>query len=101
PLPMTLKPRAPWFQGAQLSCYPDCGAVYTLDLDFTSEARPTVQELRTVFGKDQPVVLSLHGQRTTIFYPPSKIKRWSGAFIADLSRCFDRHSSADPPPGPC
>jgi hypothetical protein len=100
PMPVTLKPRAAELQQAKLARYPEGGAVYILELQFTPEARPTFQELRSVFGKDRRIG-NLHGERGTIFYPTAKGKGWKVAVIAEMSPCFDPHSAANPPPGPC
>jgi hypothetical protein len=99
PMSMVLRPSAPAFQAARLARYPD-GAPYLLEIELNPEARPTIQDLRDIFGEDRPS-RGPHGERTTIFYPPSREKRWSVAVIADLSRCWDPHSAAEPPPGPC
>src|SRR5262245_57560428 len=52
PMSMQLRPSAPAFQTASIARYPD-GAPYLLEIEFTPEARPTIQDLRDIFGADR------------------------------------------------
>jgi hypothetical protein len=104
-LSVELRPRAPWMRQARVSRYPD-GTVYLLEIDLVSEARPTIQDLRGIFGaNERRQNRDLHGERFAIFDPPSnpprKDVRSKVAVIASLPRCRDPHGSADPPPWPC
>jgi hypothetical protein len=99
-MPMKLRPRVPRLRKASLSRYPD-GSIYLFEVAFAPDARPTILELRGIFGTDNLVVPTLHGERESISYPTSMGARWSVAVIADLSCCRDPHSNAEPPPGPC
>jgi hypothetical protein len=100
-LPLKLRPRAPMLQKASLTRSLAGGELYLLRVAIAPEARPTILALRGIFGNDRPVVASLHGERETVFSPPSSGPKWSVAVIASLSPCWDPHSHDAPPPGPC
>jgi hypothetical protein len=86
---------------ARVSRFPP-DTIYTVELELVREARPTMAELGTIFGKRHGSRFrDDHGQRYDVFYPPSKGRRWSVAVIANLLPCFDWHSKGDPPPWPC
>ena len=103
PMPITLRPSAPEIIKAELGRYPAGdrleGVVYLLELGFSREARPTLDELGRVFGEGRPGH-GFHGERFTMFYPLSRSAQWSVAVIASLPSCFDPHSDAVPA-NPC
>ncbi len=93
PMPMELRPAAPIVEKASLARFAD-GSVYVLDIVPRANARPTIAELRRLFGVEDTIP-ALHGEREVIFYPTS-LTHWKVAVIALVSRCFDFHSTEEP-----
>jgi hypothetical protein len=105
PPPAVPRPLAPGIEKARIGRFmgnnPQSGQIYLVTVDLAAGSRPTIAELRSIFGPEHVGALALHGEREAMYYPATTGKGWHAAVIASLSPCFDPHSSAEPPPGPC
>ena len=94
PLPTVIRPRLPGLTAARIFQQPR-GVIATLELDFAPSARPTIEQLRGLFGEDRVVLFHLHGERMTMFYPRAKGRHFSVVVTATAARCAEPHPQGD------
>jgi hypothetical protein len=85
PMPIVLRTARAGIRAASLSRYPDSGAPYTLALEFTPEARPTLADLALAFGEYHRVQRDRGLPVTVLFQQPSEApSSWRVTLVAEV-----------------
>lgn len=94
PMPIELQPNLPGIRAARLGRYPDSGLPYLLNFTLDTDARPTVETLKGLFGDYDRALTDRGHPRTLVFHPPAGTTPWRVVLIAQLASSTDNLDAA-------